>query len=66
MAEKELSYAQAMAQIEEIVRAMNENTLDVDTLGTQVEKATKLITLCKDKLQRAQHQIDTVLGEKQQ
>lgn len=66
MAEKELSYAQAMAQIEEIVRAMNENTLDVDTLGTQVEKATKLITLCKDKLQKAQHQIDTVLGEKQQ
>lgn len=66
MAEKELSYAQAMAQIEEIVRAMNENTLDVDALGTQVEKATKLITLCKDKLQKAQHQIDAVLGEKQQ
>lgn len=58
---KDLSYSEAMAQIEEIVRAMNENRLDVDSLGTQVERATQLIALCREKLQRAQTQIDTVL-----
>lgn len=61
MAEKELTYAQAMTQIETIVRAMNENEIDVDTLGTQVEKAVQLITLCKSKLVKAQTQIDAVL-----
>lgn len=64
MADKQLSYAQAMAQIEEIVRKMNENELDVDALGTQVEQATQLIALCKEKLQKAQNQIDVVLSEK--
>lgn len=64
MADKQLSYAQAMAQIEEIVRKMNENELDVDALGTQVEQATRLIALCKEKLQKAQNQIDVVLSEK--
>lgn len=63
MAEKELGYAEAMAQIEEIVRKMNENELDIDALGGQVERATKLIKLCKEKLQKAQQQIDAVLGE---
>lgn len=63
MAEKELGYAEAMAQIEDIVRKMNENELDIDALGGQVERATRLITLCKDKLQKAQQQIDAVLGE---
>lgn len=63
MENKELSYAQAMAKIEEIVRAMNENTLDVDALGEEVERAVELISLCKSKLQKAQNQIDRALGE---
>lgn len=63
MENKELSYAQAMAKIEEIVRAMNENTLDVDALGKEVERAVELISLCKSKLQKAQNQIDKALGE---
>lgn len=63
MENKELSYAQAMAKIEEIVRAMNENTLDVDALGEEVERAVELISLCKSKLQKAQSQIDKALGE---
>lgn len=63
MENKELSYAQAMAKIEEIVRAMNENTLDVDALGKEVERAVELISLCKSKLQKAQNQIDRALGE---
>lgn len=63
MENKELSYAQAMAKIEEIVRAMNENTLDVDALGEEVERAVELISLCKSKLQKAQNQIDKALGE---
>lgn len=50
-----------MAQIEEIVKAMNENSLDVDSLGKEVERAVKLISMCKEKLQKAQSQIDAVL-----
>lgn len=63
MANKELSYAKAMAQIEDIVRAMNENELDVDSLGAQVERATELISLCKEKLHKAQQQVDAILND---
>ncbi|CDN31406.1 hypothetical protein BN938_1317 [Mucinivorans hirudinis] len=63
MAEKELSYGEAMAQIEEIVRALNDNTLDVDILAEKVEKATQLIALCRNKLLKAQSKIEEVIGK---
>lgn len=57
MENKELSYSEAMAEIEKIVRAINENELDVDSLGRQVARATELIALCKAKLEKAQLEI---------
>lgn len=57
MENKELSYSEAMAEIEKIVRAINDNELDVDSLGRQVARATELIELCKAKLEKAQLEI---------
>lgn len=61
----ELTYAQAMEQIQEILRAINENTLDVDALGQRVERATELIALCRAKLEKASRQIDKALESSQ-
>lgn len=58
---EELSYAEAMEQIQQILKAINENTLDVDALGQRVERATELISLCRAKLLKASEQIDKAL-----
>lgn len=59
--QEELGYAEAMEQIQDILRAINENTLDVDALGQRVERATELIALCRAKLLKASEQIDKAL-----
>lgn len=56
-----VSYAEAVAEIEEILAKMNEDELDIDRLGTYVERATTLITLCKEKLLKAQQQVEAVI-----
>lgn len=59
--EKKITYAEAVAEIEEILARMNDNELDVDKLGQYVERATTLITLCKEKLLKAQKQVEKVM-----
>lgn len=56
--DEKISYAKAMAEIEEIVRSMNENQLDVDKLGEQVERASMLIKMCRERLAKAQQQVE--------
>ncbi|MCH5305420.1 MAG: exodeoxyribonuclease VII small subunit [Rikenella sp.] len=56
-----VSYAEAVAEIEEILAKMNEDELDIDRLGAYVERATTLITLCKEKLLKAQQQVEAVI-----
>lgn len=56
-----ITYAQAVAEIEDILEKMNDAELDIDQLGAYVERATTLITLCKEKLLKAQKQVDKVM-----
>lgn len=58
-----ITYAEAVAEIEEILEKMNGNELDIDQLGAYVERATTLITLCKEKLLRAQKQVEKVMTQ---
>ena len=58
---EKITYAEAVADIEEILAKMNDNELDIDQLGAYVERATTLITLCKEKLLKAQKQVEKVM-----
>jgi exodeoxyribonuclease VII small subunit len=40
----ELGYAQALAELEEILDALEDDTVDVDRLATQVQRAAELAT----------------------
>lgn len=62
MSEKPISYNTAIAEIEQIVRSMTQDELDVDRLGEQVERATMLINLCKEKLQKAQNKVENAIN----
>lgn len=58
-----ITYAEAVSEIEEILEKMNGNELDIDQLGAYVERATTLITLCKEKLLKAQKQVEKVMTQ---
>ncbi|MEG1607806.1 MAG: exodeoxyribonuclease VII small subunit [Mucinivorans sp.] len=58
MTQKELSYTEAVAEIEKILQLMNSSELDVDKLGEYVARATSLLELCKAKLLKAQGQVE--------
>ena len=57
----QIAYADAVAEIEEILVKMNDDELDIDRLGAYVERAATLITLCKEKLLKAQNQVEAVI-----
>ena len=64
MKQEKISYAEAVAEIEEIIRQMSEDEPDVDKLGEQVARATSLIALCREKLSKAQEQVDKAIQPK--
>ncbi len=61
--EKQITYAEAVAEIEEILARMEDSELDIDRLGAYVERATTLIALCKEKLLKAQTQVEKVMTQ---
>lgn len=59
---QEVSYAEAMAEVEQILARFNTQQMDVDTLAAEVKRATELIAKCKERLVRAEREVAEVLG----
>lgn len=59
---QEFSYAEAMAEVEQILARFNTQQMDVDTLAAEVKRATELIAQCKERLVRAEREVAEVLG----
>ena len=59
--EKEVKYEQAMIQLEDIVRKMENDELDIDELTTELKTAQRLIKLCRDKLTKTDDEIKKIL-----
>lgn len=60
---KEMKYEEAMRQLEDIVRKMENDELDIDTMSEQLKTAQQLIKLCKDKLTKADGEIKKLLKD---
>ncbi|WP_347156757.1 exodeoxyribonuclease VII small subunit [Pontibacter chitinilyticus] len=60
---KDLTYREATQELEEILRAIENDAVDVDELTQKVQRSSQLIKLCKDKLRRAEKAIDQVFNE---
>ena len=63
--EKELKYEQAYAELQAIVRKMENDELDIDQMSEQLKRAQLLIKLCKDKLTKTDEEIRKILAEEQ-
>lgn len=66
MPTKNESYSQAMERLEKIVRQIDANELDIDLLGEKIKEANELIAFCKNKLTKADAEIEKLLQEKRQ
>ena len=61
---KEPKYEEAFAELQAIVRKMENDELDIDQMSEQLKKAQELIKLCKDKLTKTDEEIKKILAEK--
>ena len=61
--ETTMKYEEAVKELETIVRRMEANELDIDTLSTELKRAQELLRLCKDKLTKADNEVKKVLSK---
>lgn len=61
MTDKELTYAEAMTEIEKILGRFRSEEMDVDSLAAEVKRATELITSCKERLLKAEAEVKQIL-----
>lgn len=57
----EPNYAEAIAEIERIIGRFRNEEMDVDSLAAEVRRATELIAACKEKLRKAEEEVNQIL-----
>ncbi|HUW92593.1 MAG TPA: exodeoxyribonuclease VII small subunit [Bacteroidales bacterium] len=63
MAKKEIGFNEAVRNIEEILRNIEEGEPDIDQLSVNVRKAAELIKICRTKLRETEEKIDGILKD---
>ena len=58
-----MKYEEAVRQLEDIVRKMENDELDIDTLSEQLKTAQMLLKLCRDKLVHTDEEIKKILQD---
>ena len=61
----ELTYTEAMKQLEEISRNISSGELDVDQLAAKLKQAKELVEFCKQKLQSVEADVNQILASEQ-
>ncbi len=62
MTNDEQSYVVAISKIEEILRSLDTENVDIDRLATDVQKAADLIAFCLDRLTAAQTEVERIVS----
>ncbi|MDP2156916.1 MAG: exodeoxyribonuclease VII small subunit [Nitrospirota bacterium] len=60
---KELTYSQALKELEKIVKEIESEEVDVDILAERIKRASQILTFCRDKLRTAEDEVKKVLTE---
>ncbi len=56
-------YAQALDELDQLLRELEGTDVDVDRLADRVARATELIALCRDRIGAARLRIDEVIAD---
>ena len=66
MGNKQLTYSEAIAQLDEIVQLIDNTEVEIDQLADKIKEANKLIAFCSEKLTKAEKEMENLLAEKQE
>jgi len=61
--EQEMKYEEAIKQLEDIVRKMENDEYSIDEIAVQLKTAQRLIQFCKDKLTKTEAEIAKIQTE---
>jgi exodeoxyribonuclease VII small subunit len=61
--EEQISYNDALAELDEILAELEGDSVDVDHLGTRVKRAAELIALCRGRISSARLEIESVVAD---
>jgi len=59
----EIGYADALGELDVILRELEGSDVDVDRLAERVARAADLIALCRDRIGNARLRIDEVIAD---
>jgi exodeoxyribonuclease VII small subunit len=57
------SYVAAMAELDGILRALEDDDLDVDALASRVARAAELLRWCRTRIADTKMQVETIVAE---
>jgi exodeoxyribonuclease VII small subunit len=60
---KQMSYSQALSELEKIISRIESEETDVDVLAEKVKRAAYLIRLCKGKLRSTEEEVGKALSD---
>ncbi len=62
---KQMTYSQALSELEKIVAEIESEKIDVDLLAEKVKRASYLIKFCRTRLRSAEEEVNKALAELQ-
>jgi exodeoxyribonuclease VII small subunit len=65
MSKEEMKYEAAFAQLQDIVRKMENDEFSIDEIAVQLKEAQRLIKFCKDKLTKTEAEIQKIQSERE-
>lgn len=60
---RQLTYSQALSELEQIVSEMEAEDVDVDRISEKVKRATALIAFCRNRLRTTEEEVSSILAE---
>jgi len=62
MSNDDIGYADAMTELETILASLDEDDVDIDALAAQVERASTLIQVCRDRITAARLHVEQIVA----
>lgn len=63
MENTQLSYSQALAELEKILGQLRADNSDIDTLAERTRRAATLLAECRSRLTRTEEELNRILAE---
>lgn len=64
--EAETSFSDAITELEKILSGIEDESIDIDTLATELQRATQLLEAARGKLRRAELEVRQVVDRMQE